>query len=238
MSAMRIAAVADLHARDHDDAPRLEALFRDAARDADVLLLGGDLTDHGRPGQVEPILSAVHAIGIPVVAVLGNHDHEGGCAPDIVRMLRSGGVHVLDRGGTAVIDGVGFAGTKGFCGGFGRNNVRAFGEDTLKAFVSESVVEAQALRMALRSLETRVKVALLHYSPVLETVATEPAEIHSFLGTSRLAAALDEGGASVAFHGHAHHGALRGKTEGGVPVYNVSLPVLRAEGMERFAVEV
>lgn len=235
---MRIAALADLHARTHDDVARLTNLLREAAAEADVLLLGGDLTDHGRPGQVEALLEAIHEVRIPILAVLGNHDHEGGCAGDIMRMLRSAGAHVLDQGGTAVIGGVGFAGTKGFAGGFGAKSVRAFGEEALKAFVSESVVEAQALRGALRSLDTPVKVALTHYSPVLETVASEPTEIHVFLGTSRLGAALDEGGASVAFHGHAHHGQLEGRTEGGVPVFNVSLDVLRRAGRFPFVHEV
>ena len=31
---------------------------------------------------------------------------------------------------------------------------------------------------------------------------------------------------SVVFHGHAHRGQLEGKTKGGVPVYNVSMPLL------------
>ncbi len=235
---MRVSALADLHARDRDDAKRLADLLADAARDADVVLLCGDLTDHGRPAQAEALLEAVHGVDAPVVAVLGNHDHEGGCAPEVARILRSGGVHLLDRGGAVEIGGVGFAGAKGFAGGFGRNAVRAFGEDALKAFVTESVVEAQALRAALKGLGTRAKVALTHYSPVLETVATEPVEIHSFLGSSRLGQALDEGGATVAFHGHAHHGAPEGRTDGGVPVYNVSLPVLHRLGRGHLALDV
>jgi len=31
----------------------------------------------------------------------------------------------------------------------------------------------------------------------------------------------------AAFHGHAHHGRPEGRTSTGVPVYNVSLPLLR-----------
>ncbi|MEA3198787.1 MAG: uncharacterized protein QOE90_215 [Thermoplasmata archaeon] len=235
---MRVVAMADVHARGEDDLPRVEALLADAAREADVLLLGGDLTDQGRPSQAEVLMRAIHHAGVPVLCVLGNHDHEGGCAAEIARMLRSGGARVLDRGGSVVLGDVGFAGAKGFAGGFGAKSVRAFGEDALKAFVAESVVEAQALRAALKSLDTAKKVALTHYSPVLATVAREPAEIHSFLGSGRLADAIDEGGATVAFHGHAHHGSLRGETPGGVPVYNVSLPVLREEGLAHLAVEV
>lgn len=223
---MRIAAMADVHAKGDEDKPRVAKLLADAAEDADVILLGGDLTDHGRQSEAECLLAAVQDVEVPIVAVLGNHDHESGCASEVEAILRSGGVHCLEGQGV-VLDGVGFAGAKGFAGGFGKNVVRAFGEDALKAFVNASVVEAQGLRGALRALSAPTKIALTHYSPVLATVATEPPEIHSFLGAARLAAAIDEGGAKIAFHGHAHHGALEGRTEGGVPVYNVSLPVLR-----------
>lgn len=228
---MRIAALGDIHVREKDDEARVRALLRAAARDADVLVLCGDLTDHGRPAETEILVKSLHEVDVPVVCVLGNHDHEGGSEKDIYRMLASGGVHCLDRKRpTVVLDGVGFAGVKGFGGGFGNRLVRGFGEESLKAFVSASVVEAEALRTGLRSLDTDRKVAVLHYAPIVETIVGEPLEIQPFLGTTRLEQALDEGGAHVAFHGHAHKGSLRGKTSAGIPVYNVSLHVLHACG--------
>jgi hypothetical protein len=36
---------------------------------------------------------------------------------------------------------------------------------------------------------------------------------------------------SVCFHGHAHVGTFQGETTGGVPVFNVALPLLRAQGI-------
>lgn len=194
-------------------------------------MLAGDLTDHGRPVEAEALLHGVADVGIPVVAVLGNHDHENGSSDDLVRVLRAGGVHVIDRE-HAIVAGIGFAGVKGFGGGFGDRLVKGFGEAATKAFVTESVVEAEALRQSLRALDTPRKVAVLHYSPTVETLEGEPREIHAFLGTTRLAEAVDEGGATLCLHGHAHHGALRGTTPGGVPVWNVSLPVLRASGVK------
>lgn len=225
---MRVAAVADLHTRQGDE-ERLRGLFEHVRRDADLLLLGGDLTDHGRPNEAEVLVRALHDVGVPVLAVLGNHDHENGATPDIGRVLQSGGIQLLERD-AVTLDGVGIAGAKGFGGGFGSKAVKAFGEAALKAFVTESVVEAEGLRRALVGLETQKRIALLHYAPVEGTLAGEPVEIHPFLGTSRLEQALDEGGATLAFHGHAHHGSFQGRTGGGVVVYNVSLPVLRAAG--------
>jgi len=230
---MRVAAAADIHAR-VDGAETIARMFASVRDEADVLALGGDLTDHGSPTEVEALVNGLRQIGVPVLAVLGNHDHEGGMEKDILRILGSSGIHILDRRRpTVVLEGVGFAGVKGFGGGFGARMVRGFGEDSVKAFVSASLVEAEALRQGLLSLDTPRKFALLHYSPVQDTVAGEPCDIWPFLGSGRLEQALDEGGASVAVHGHAHHGSRHGKTARGVPVHNVSLPVLRAAGVER-----
>jgi Icc-related predicted phosphoesterase len=228
---VRVAAIGDVHC---SQACRgaLQPILTQVAASADILALCGDLTNHGLPDEAHTLVHELSSLGsIPVVAVLGNHDHEAGAVKDLLRMLESAGVRCLDRG-SCVIDGVGFAGAKGFGGGFGDRIVKGFGEDSLKAFVSESVIEAEGLRAALRGLDAERKVALLHYSPTRDTILGEPAEIHPFLGTTRLSQAVDEGGAVVAIHGHAHRGSLYGKTDGGVPVWNVSLPVLRAAGKE------
>ncbi|HET6404621.1 MAG TPA: metallophosphoesterase [Candidatus Thermoplasmatota archaeon] len=227
---MRVAASADLHARWGDEA-RIAELYAGVKDEADVLVLAGDLTDHGRSEEMEVVVRGLHDVGVPVVVVLGNHDHETGNEKDLFRILASAGVHILDRRRpTTVIDGVGFAGVKGFGGGFGDRLVRAFGEEIQKAFVSASVVEAEALRAGLMSLDTPKKVAVLHYAPIAATVQGEPTEIWPFLGTSRLEQALDEGGAALAVHGHAHHGATHGTTAKGARVHNVGIPVLRRSG--------
>jgi Icc-related predicted phosphoesterase len=226
---LRVAAAADIHARE-GDAGRLHALVRDVAQDADVLVLGGDLTDLGRLEQAEVLLEAFDDCSIPVIATLGNHDYESGNAEEISRLLAESRVHLLDRS-SVVIDGVGFSGVKGFGGGFDGTLINSFGEGIFKAFVSEGILESEALKNELRELGTERRVAVLHYAPIRETVVGESPEIYAFLGTSRLGAALDDGGAAVAFHGHAHNGAFKGETPGGVPVFNVSLPVLEQVGL-------
>lgn len=192
----------------------------------------GDLTDLGRPEQARVLAEALDGCPVPVVAVLGNHDHECGDAAEVSRLMEEAGVHMLDRSGV-VLDGVGFAGVKGFCGGFLPHEASAFGEDAFKDWVAGGVREADALERELRGLGAEKSVAVLHYAPIRATVENEPAEIHAFLGTSRLGIALDRGGAAVAFHGHAHAGPFSGKTQGGVPVFNVSLPVLESSGHEK-----
>jgi Icc-related predicted phosphoesterase len=194
-----------------------------------VLVIGGDLTDLGKPEQANTLLEVLDRCSIPIVATLGNHDHESGNAAELSRLFAKSGVYLLDRS-SIVIDDVGFSGVKGFCGGFDDALGNSFGEDLFKAWVNEGLLESQALKNELRGLETERRVAVLHYAPIRATVEGESPEIYPFLGTSHLARALDGGGATVAFHGHAHNGSFAGKTAGGVPVFNVSVPVLQHEG--------
>ena len=228
---LKIAATADIHTR-VEDAEGLRDLVRGAAKDADVLVIGGDLTDLGRLEQAEVLLEVLDACPIPVVVTLGNHDYESGNAPELSRLLAESAVHLLDRS-SVVIDGVGFSGVKGFCGGFDQTLANSFGEDLFKAWVNEGLMEAEALKSELRGLKTERRVAILHYAPIRATVEGESPEIYAFLGTSHLGHALDEGDATIAFHGHAHNGRFKGKTPGGVPVFNVSVPVLEHEDFEQ-----
>ncbi len=229
---MRIAAVGDVHCGKPSMAGLLQPLFAEAAREADVLLLCGDLTQKGHPDEGRLLLRELKAAGhLPVVAVLGNHDFESNEVDALTHVLEEGGVHVLD-GETWESGDFGFAGVKGFGGGFGEWSLAAWGEPVLKAFVEEANRESLKLERALSSLQTRRRIALMHYAPVAATVAGEPTEIHPFLGSSRLEEPLDRYHANLAFHGHAHKGTLEGRTRGGVPVYNVALPVLKENGLE------
>lgn len=221
---MRVAALADLHCGVGGSAEMRRIL--DGVRGAaDVVLLAGDLTNLGLLEEGEVLLEALGALGRPVVAVLGNHDHESGRAEELAALLRQGGVVLLD--GTAwELDGVGFAGVKGFGGGFFPHRLSAFGEAEIKAFVDVAVGQAAALDRALAGLEARRRVVILHYSPIAATLAGEPPEIYPFLGDSLLEEVIDRHGADVVVHGHAHEGIPEGFTSGGIRVLNVSRQVL------------
>jgi Icc-related predicted phosphoesterase len=227
---MRIAAVGDFHCGGHLHDAALAELMADASRNADVLLLLGDMTTHGEPDQAHAFTASLTNVEIPVLAVLGNHDYEQDRADEVRAILEEAGVRVLD-GEAAEIDGVGFAGTKGFGGGFGRHALTTFGERETKAFVEAAVAEELKLERALSALRTETRVVLLHYAPVADTLGDEPPEIWPFLGSSRLLAPIENYRATAVFHGHAHIGAPQGRTPAGIPVYNVALPLLEKEGI-------
>jgi Icc-related predicted phosphoesterase len=226
--AVRIAAVGDFHCG-VEDAGRYRELFARANDDADVLILAGDLTRRGTPAEMRVVCGELADVKIPILAVYGNHDHEGGEIDAANDILRERGVHLLGTEPFELNEHVGFAGAKGFMGGFGRWTLTSFGEHETKAFVGSTLEEVQRLEFGLRRLSTPIRVAVLHYAPTLETVVGEPEQIYPFLGNDRLAEPLDRFGVAVAFHGHAHHGTFRGATPGGVPVFNVSLSLLRQE---------
>lgn len=223
---VRLAAVGDVHYGKSTPGALLQ-LFSEINERADVLALCGDLTDHGLPEEVRLLAKDLTAaVRIPVVAVLGNHDHESGREAEVTQILVDSGVTVLD-GDAQEIRGIGFAGVKGFAGGFGRSALGAWGESSIKEFVREAIDEALKLETALAKLRTPQRIALLHYSPVRGTVEGEPLEIFPWLGSSRLEEPIGRYPVTAVFHGHAHKGTPEGATAGGVPVFNVSLPLLR-----------
>ena len=224
----RVAAVGDLHAGP-DSVGTIRSRFDDLSERADVLLLAGDLTRRGTEEEGRIVAGELRDLGVPVVAVLGNHDHHSGREERIREDLEAAGVRVLEREGVVLeIDGtrLGVAGTKGFGGGFAGASATAFGEDQMKAFIGHTETLATGLEEALAGLRADVRIALLHYAPVDATLAGERLEIFPFLGSYLLAEAIDRAGADLVIHGHAHRGTENGVTAGGITVRNVAETVI------------
>jgi Icc-related predicted phosphoesterase len=223
---LRVAAIGDLHVQESDVTPYRD-LFAEVSSLADVLVLCGDLTNFGKTSEAEILADDIKSCSIPVIGVLGNHDFECGQPEKVTEILHAAGMTVLDEQAIE-IDGVGFAGVKGFMGGYGRGELAPFGEPIAKAFVDEAMNEARKLENGLRSLRTDRSVAVLHYSPTVETLEGEPDAIYQYLGSQRLADAIDRfDHVKAVVHGHAHHGSYEGRTPGGTPVFNVAQFVLK-----------
>jgi Icc-related predicted phosphoesterase len=229
---MRVAAIGDLHAG-ADTAGVLAPGFVGIEEHADVLLLAGDLTRCGTPAEAQVLARELRGVTVPKVAVLGNHDHHDGRSEAVIDVLGSEGIRVLEGHSLVLTIGnerLGVAGAKGFGGGFAGACAAAFGENEMKAFVAHTQEVSHRLSDALSGLaaaDCDARVALLHYSPVPDTLVGERLEIYPFLGSQLLAEAIDRAGADLALHGHAHGGTEQGITPGRVPVRNVALPVVR-----------
>jgi len=223
-----VAGLGDLHASEDTDRG-LRELFREISERADVLALCGDLTNLGTPGEARALARDLESCRVPVVAVLGNHDHECGQVEEVEHILKDAGIRFLEDK-VCRIHGVGFVGVKGFAGGFERRMLGPFGEPAIKAFVAEAENEAMRLERSLCALDAERVVVVLHYAPIAATVAGEPSEIFPFLGSSRLGDTIDRFKVSLVLHGHAHHGTYAGKTPKGVPVYNCAATVPKDGG--------
>lgn len=217
---VRVAAVGCLHVRQRHEG-RFRRLFQAAAGRADVLLLAGDLTERGTVAEARVVAGEVGGLPVPVVAVLGNHDHLGGRPDQVGEVLADAGVMVLDYSGVVVSAGgarVGIAGGMGWPGGFG-DGAQAGGEDRVR--------DGRRLTAALAGLDCDVRIALTHYAPVVDTLAGEPLELYPRLGSRSLGEAVDSAGADLVVHGHAHRGVEHGVTASGAPVRNVARAVIR-----------
>ncbi|MFI7525251.1 metallophosphoesterase [Nocardia salmonicida] len=223
---VRIAATADLHMR-----PAVAGKFRsDFLRldaHAEMLLLAGDLTDGGTAAEAELLCAELTDLPVPVIAVLGNHDHDAGLAD----LLTDAGVEVLDGDSTIrTVRGhpVGIAGVMGGSGGFPTHpGDPDSGSDEHRALMRRGPVDAHRLHQALTTLDTPTRIALTHFSPTTDTLTGEPPAIYPGLGCQALGEAIDAAPATLALHGHAHAGTEYGRTPGNVVVHNVSYPVLR-----------
>jgi Icc-related predicted phosphoesterase len=227
---IRVAAAADIHCRP-ECAGEFRPYFEQAARDADLLLLGGDLTSWGLPAEAETLARELAGLQCPIVAVLGNHDLHSDQGDCVRYVLEQGGITVLEgesahlriRGESLTV-----VGAKGFGGGFGRHCLAPFGEHEIKEFVRATRRCADALSAELARARATYCIVLLHYSPVADTLRGEPEQIYPFLGSSILAEAVDSRVcADLVLHGHAHNGSPAGVTPGGVQVRNVAIPVIK-----------
>lgn len=227
---VRIAAVGDVHLGPDlrgQYAPHLRRL----SEEADILLVAGDLTQHGTCEEAEIFAEEFRQADVPVVAVLGNHDYHSDSAEEIQDLIAGNGITVLNGDHTAVTTSrgtVGVAGVKGFCLGFSGRCAANFGEPEMREFTSHGLSAAESLRTALDATIGDVRVVLTHFAPIEDTLIGEPPEIWAFLGNYLLGDAIDAGAADFAVHGHAHAGRERGTTLDGVPVRNVAQPVIRS----------
>jgi Icc-related predicted phosphoesterase len=225
---IRVAAVGDLHFG-ADSANTVRPHLEHLEENADIFLIAGDLTRVGDPAEAKVLAHELKGLPIPAYAVLGNHDHHLDREEEVAGLLEDAGVRVLEGEGDVLsVDGstIGIAGSKGFGGGFAGASGSDFGEREMKIFIQATKDSSDRLEKALAGLSADVRVALLHYSPVKETLVGEPPEIYPFLGSYLLAEAIDRAGADLVLHGHAHRGVEKGSTPGGIHVRNVAVPVI------------
>jgi uncharacterized protein len=206
----------------------VEAAFEKVAAEADVILLAGDLTTFGLPEQARVLVDIATGLHVPIVAVLGNHDYHSDREGEIVEVLTGAGIIVLERSATVLsVNGVsvGVVGAKGFIGGFEGGGIN-FGEPMIRGIYAETTADVEALDRGFAEISgAAIRIALLHYSPIAETLEGEPPGLWSVLGNERLAVPLAAHRPDLVLHGHAHRGRFQGSIDS-IPVFNVAVHVM------------
>lgn len=208
--------------------------LRDLHSDADLLLIAGDLTEMGRVAEMELLAEVLHEITVPSFVIFGNHDRRGMRRSALKKVLRSAGSIVLEGTGAIATlptgKTVGIAGVTGTGGGFAphREEFGPGGRFT-RAVAVKSRREAARLRKALKELgeqDPDLTVVLSHFAPTTSTLGDEPPLKYWMLGNALLGRTIDEFGADLVIHGHAHLGNETGQTESGTKVLNVAMPIV------------
>lgn len=215
MDSVRIAAVGDLHVRAGQPG-RWRGPFNRLAGRVDVLLLAGDLTDHGTLAEARLLADDLRGCPVPVALVLGNHDLFDGQADRIGQLWAASGAHVLDGSSTVIPSAAGDIGIAGICG--------------TTAVDNDADLAGKRLTGALNEISgADIRIALTHFAPVAGTLRGERPEIHQFLASPALGDAIAAAGPDLAVHGHAHRGSEHGTCGAGTPVRNVARPVIKAD---------
>src|SRR3954452_25408297 len=95
-SSILLAAAADLHCSE-SLRERITRAFDHVQSEADAILLGGDLTTQGEPDQARVLADACRDLTVPVIEVLGKHDHHAVRCAKITATLKDAGIILLDR---------------------------------------------------------------------------------------------------------------------------------------------
>jgi Icc-related predicted phosphoesterase len=224
---IRIAAAADIHCSE-ETRSEIESAFAKVDDETDLILLAGDLTTYGLPEQAHVLAEIARDVRAPIVAVLGNHDYHSDREAEITEVLTAAGVTMLERSSTVLTVGgvsVGIVGAKGFIGGFDGGGIN-FGERLIRQIHAETTADVEALEQGFSEVAgAAIRIALLHYSPIAETLQGEPRGIWSVLGNERLAIPLATHRPDLVLHGHAHKGRFEGSIDS-IPVFNVAVHVM------------
>ena len=237
---MRIAAVGDVHGREHLDAFRADL---ETLGSVDLFLLAGDTTDRNDGDAFDAVLEALRAsVTAPVLAVFGNNewsqDHPAYAERAErrgVRILRDEAVPVEAPGARLTI--VGSLGSLDRPTWWQRRN--------LPHLAREYAARVEVLDGLLAGDGPRV--LLTHYPPTYATMGGEKEEWRPELGCRALEPVLLRRRPALVIHGHIHKGIpfaeLRGTRTtlesfdagpAAVPVHNVAYPVRRSVSVFEF----
>jgi Icc-related predicted phosphoesterase len=177
--AMKLLCLTDLHG-----ARTTLRRILDRERDADVILLGGDITNFGTPDEAERVVLRCSQAAPAVFAVAGNCD-----SPEIDQRLVDLDVSLFGRGRER--DGVGF---------FGVSAMPPWHGDTYE--LTEDAIAA-ALDAGAAMLDRAAPLVMLSHPPPRDTLVDRTVR-HTHVGSTAVRRAIDQTQPALVVCGHIH----------------------------------
>lgn len=217
-----IGAVGDIHAPKFLDEFKRSLTAFDSSR-IDLFLLAGDLILKGNFTNLEYVLEAIEQKGIncPVLACFGNEEYSD--IRDQVRKIAGDKVRFLDDEGMVLVVHdvqVGIVGSQGSLES--PTPWQAKNVPDIEKTYSDRIDKIAQL---LTRLETDLRILLTHYPPTYKVLKGERMMFYPHIGCNRCERIISKDKVDAAICAHSHMG-IPFALVNGVPVHNVSLPVV------------
>lgn len=213
-----IAATADLHIGINSfTTKQLEETIESAAENANILLIGGDITEDGTPDQARKAAEIFRRTAQKKIAVYGDHDQRHNAETFRKILEEEGGVTMLQgqiyKLPHLVISGV-MRHTNGTAPIYPPGN---------------EPCPYLRLGSGISTHNTSPILVLTHLPPIKATKRDERGAPPKYNKTSTEEFIDNHPSVITVFHGHSHNGTHIGKTAGGKTVINVASYVLQRE---------
>lgn len=177
---MHLISISDLHGR----ISKIDRL-KDAALNADLLVVSGDITHFGGRQQAEEVLAELLKINKNIVGVPGNCDKEG-----VNKTLMDAGMSI--HGAGRIIKNIGF---------FGAGGSTATPFDTPQEYPEEKFEEF--LKQGYKTVKNCEKTVLVSHSPPFGTLV-DKTKSGEHVGSKLLRAFVEDVKPDLVLCGHAH----------------------------------
>ena len=202
---MKIAAIGDIHLPGLKYYPKgyLDRIVNEVKKELPyILLISGDLSDSYSLNRAIHHLKIIEELSIPVkIAVPGNHDKWYNNKTALL-FRNPHKLMILDGTSFVVDNKIGIAGIMGwFDYSFSSSKLEITPPPGDVMRVEKEIKKLKAALYNIRN--TKIKILLMHYSPIINTVADDP--LVSKAGSAKFLDIILENKVDYVFHGHAHN---------------------------------
>lgn len=218
---MLIAAVSDIHTPNFFD--QYVKTVEDLQKKPNLFLLSGDIIHHGKVEEYQKVYNVLFGkITCPIVACFGNEEFGEETRmliknqnPDIKFLDDESLILEIDEKSVGIVGSVGSLDRPTF---WQRNNI----PDVYDIYKKR----IETVEKLLTSLNTDMKILLIHYAPTYKILEGEDPKAFPELGSKAYERVIIEQKPTLVITGHSHKGRKEAWIDT-VPIFNVAFPLNR-----------